>query len=352
MAADVRARREAEAALVARLVHEFLDEHAPTRLTESPHTLKSYRDAASSYLDYLESRGVTPDSLSRGHFEREWVEGWIAWLKSDRNNSNDTCNVRLGSLRALLEFMGRREPGMLYLSLEARLIERQQPSEPHVEPMSEAAVAAILDEPDTSTRIGRRDATFFTLVYSTACRLSEAAGLTVGRVHAEGPRPYVTVRCKGGGTRTLFLLPRAASLLRLWMREALGDDPADSALLFESPTVEGSPLTGRAWDMRFKTYARRARAKCPEVPEKPHIHQLRHSKATHWVASNDLNIVEVQHILGHRRLSTTMVYVDVAGPKTAEALATLEGEADEAPKKRWKRDDGTLRGACGLGRKR
>ena len=43
------ARREAE--LVARLVHEYLDQHLPTMVTGSEHTLRSYPDAVGLYLD-------------------------------------------------------------------------------------------------------------------------------------------------------------------------------------------------------------------------------------------------------------------------------------------------------------
>jgi len=343
--------RAAEAALVTRLVHEFLDSYAPTMVTKSAHTLKSYRDAVGLYLDYLESEGVTTSTISREDFERARIEGFVAWPRRVRGNSNDTCNVRLAAVRRLVRYMASREPGMRYLEPEAKAVERQKPDKRPVETMSEAAVGSLLAEPDPSTATGRRDLTFLTLVYSTACRIDEARTLTAGNCRLDGPKPHVVVRGKGGKVRTAYLLPRAAAMLRAYVAEVLGPDPDPGAWVFPSPSRKGEPITARALDKRIKRYAESAHEKCPEVPAKTHMHMLRHAKATHWVAGNDLNIVEVQHLLGHEQLSTTMVYVDLAGPPVTDALATLEDESDSRLDKRWKtagQPAPTLRGACGL----
>ena len=343
------ARREAE--LVARLIHEFLDSYAPTMVTQSAHTLKSYRDAIGLYLDYLESRGVGPERLSREHFEAVMLEGYVAWLKEERGNSNDTCNVRLSSVRRLIRYMASRDPGMLYLEAESKGVSRLGRDKTRVSSMSEGAVAALLAEPDASTAVGRRDLTFLTLVYSTACRLDEARTLAAENVRLEGPKPHIVVRGKGGKPRAAYLLPKVSSMLRAYMSEVLGPDPAPGAWVFPSPSRDGEPISSRALDKRIKKYAKAAHEKCPDVPECAHMHQLRHSKATHWVAANDLNIVEVQHLLGHEQLTTTMVYVDAVGPLETGSLATLEDEQDAKLDKRWKEAEDAkpgLREMCGL----
>ena len=341
------ARREAE--LVARLVHEYLDQHLPTMVTGSEHTLRSYHDAVGLYLDYLGSEGVGSDTLSRENFEQAWIEGFIAWLKRERGNSNDTCNVRLAAVRGLVKYMASREPGMRYLEYDARKVRRQTGEKRHVDSMSEEAVTALLAEPDDSTAIGRRDLTFLTLVYSTACRLDEVRTLTVEKVHLDGKKPHIVVRGKGGKARAAYLLPKPAAMLRAYMAEVLGHDPEPSAYIFPSPTKKGEPISPRALDKRIKKHAKAAHGKCADVPEGAHMHQLRHSKASHWVAGNDLNIMEVQHLLGHEDLSTTMIYVDEVGPKDTGSLATLEDEKDAKLGKRWKAGGKpTLRGACGL----
>ena len=119
---------------IARHMSEFLDSYAPGFLTTSEHTLKSYRDAMVLYIGFLENSGVTPDTLSRQHFERGWVEKWIVWMKETRRCSPDTCNVRLGSFRMFLRFLGSRDIEFQYLYQEAREVKRQKCAKKKVSP--------------------------------------------------------------------------------------------------------------------------------------------------------------------------------------------------------------------------
>ena len=334
-----------ESRMIPRLVRRFLSEHVPGVPGPSPHTLRSYRTALAHYMDYLESMGVTPDGLSGDQFSRERIEGWVAWLKADRGNSNDTCNVRLAALRTFLGYCASREPSMVDVYLASKLVKRQRTDGRKVTGMSREAVAAILAQPDTSTAKGRRDLTFLSVMYCTACRLGELAPITVGQCRLDGAKPHIVVRGKGGVARVCYLQRKGATMLARHIAETLGEHPAPSELVFPSPST-GRPLTGKAWDKTIKRYASMARATCPDVPEDAHCHQLRHAMASHWI-EDGVSIVEVQHLLGHKHLSTTMRYLDVTVTEKSDALERLPG-TDAGEEKRWKDAGGSLRGVCGL----
>ena len=342
-------KRTSDAALLARRVKEFLEDYAPQFLTTSDHTLKAYRDALALFFAFLQEQGVKPGTLERSHLEREWVERWVAWLKAERGNSPDTCNNRLASLRRFLEYLGSRDVSMQYLHLEAKQVKRQKSAKTKVCGMSAEAVDALLDAPDTKTAIGRRDLTFMTVMYATGARLDEVRSLTVRQVHLDAPKPYVTLLGKGGKTRSGYLLPRASRMLRKYMKEALGPDPEAGALLFPS-RVGGGKMSEQAWDKRIKMYAATAHAACPDVPVGAHAHQLRHAAASEWLDAG-MNVVEVQHMLGHEQLTTTMRYLDIRMPAKGKAMAVLESEDDKKKAKKWRNPDGTLVGFLGLGRK-
>ena len=342
-------KRTSDAALLARRVKEFLEDYAPQFLTTSDHTLKAYRDALALFFAFLQEQGVKPGTLERSHLEREWVERWIAWLKAERGNSPDTCNNRLASLRRFLEYLGSRDVSMQYLHLEAKQVKRQKSAKTKVCGMSAEAVDALLDAPDTKTAIGRRDLTFMTVMYATGARLDEVRSPTVRQVHLDAPKPYVTLLGKGGKTRSGYLLPRASRMLRKYMKEALGPDPDADALLFPS-RVGGGKMSEQAWDSRIKKYAAMAHEACPEVPARAHAHQLRHAAASGWLDAG-MNVVEVQHMLGHEQLTTTMRYLDIRMPAKGKAMAVLESEDDKKKAKKWRNPDGTLVGFLGLGRK-
>lgn len=189
--------------------------------------------ALALYVLFLEDEGIGPGSLDRACLEKKYVEKWITWLKERRGCSQATCNVRLASLRTFLDFIGSRDVGLKYLALEAREIRRQKDTRKKVEGLSRDAVTALLAAPDPSTGIGRRDLVFMVLLYATAARLDEILSIKAGQLKLDSGKPHVTITGKGGKMRTLYLLPKAVSHVRRYIREVHdgGADP-DAYLFF------------------------------------------------------------------------------------------------------------------------
>lgn len=227
-------KNDREAARIAGYISEFLHDYAPQFLTSSEHTLKSYRDALTLYVLFLEEKGITHDSLGRHCFERSSIEEWIVWLKDARNCSPETCNIRLGSLRTFLEFLGNKDIGFLYLYQEAKLIKRQKCRKKKVEGLTREAVTAILAAPDPSTRTGKRDLVFLTLLYATAARLDEILSIRLSHLYLDAEKPYVNLYGKGSKIRTAYLLPRAVEHIRIYLKAFHEAAPDPEAYLFYS----------------------------------------------------------------------------------------------------------------------
>ena len=118
-------KNKAEAALFARYISEFLYDYAPCFLTHSDHTIKSYRDTINLYVAFLEGEGITPSSFEEGVRETSYRKvDPMAYF--GRHSCPDTCNVRLGSLRVFLEYIGSKDICLLYLYHEAKTIKRQK----------------------------------------------------------------------------------------------------------------------------------------------------------------------------------------------------------------------------------
>lgn len=83
------------------------------------------------------------------------------------------------------------------------------------------------------------------------------------------------------------------------------------------------------------------------MPLDVHAHRFRHAKATHWL-EDGMNVAQISFLLGHESVDTTMRYLDITTEDKREALATLENEQEKTVSKKWKNDDGTLAGFCGL----
>lgn len=225
-------KKNDESAKIAYFISDFLNTYAPTFLTNSRHTLKSYKDSLVLYLSFLETENIKPDCFSRECFERAWLEKWILWLKETRQCSADTCNVRLGSLRVFLEYLGEKDIEYLYLYQEAKKIKRQKCTKKKVCGLTRNAVAAMLSAPDLSTRTGKRDVVFLTVLYATAGRLDEIRSIKISHIHLDEPKPYIILLGKGGKMRTAYLLPRAVANIRIYLKEFHGEKPEPEAYLF------------------------------------------------------------------------------------------------------------------------
>lgn len=341
-------KKSNDAAKIARYMSAFLYDYAPNYLTYSVHTIKSYKDALTSYVTFLESKNITPGNLSKEHFEKIFIEEWLKWMQQIRGCCPDTCNIRLGSLRVFLEYLGSKDVAFLYLHQESKTVKRLKCPKKKVEGLSREAVSAILKEPDLNTRTGRRDIVLLSLLYGTAARIGEVLGVKVSQLHLDAPKPYVILFGKGGKTRTAYLLPRVRNNISEYLREFHGRYPdPDDYLFYSRVGGKRAMLTEPAIDKRIKMYAAAAHNKCSQIPANVHAHQFRHAKASHWL-EDGINVVQVSFLLGHQNLETTMKYLDITTEAKISALATLETENERSVPKKWKTNANTLHDFLGL----
>jgi len=161
-----------------------------------------------------------------------------------------------------------------------------------------------------------RDQAMLELFYSSGLRLSELTSLDVR--HFDGPggasagwidldEAELTVRGKGGRTRSVPIGRQARDALRRWLavRGSWSDSHpgGDERALFLSNL--GRRLANRTVQVRLKQLAI-ARG----VPVDVHPHVLRHSFASHLLQSSG-DLRAVQELLGHASIATTQVYTSL-----------------------------------------
>lgn len=338
-----------EAYRIAHYIHIWLKEYAPSFKSNSSHTIKSYSQTLSLFINFLEvEKKVAPSDFCSKWFSRDYIEQWILWLKNERNNGPETCNNRLASLRAFLKYLGDKDISFLHLSLGASQIPRQKTMRKKVNGMSKKAVQALMTVPDISTRTGRRDLVLLIVIYSTAVRIDEILSMKLKHLHLETNRPYTTVIGKGSKIRTLYLLPRAVEHLKKYLKEFHPGKPdPDSYLFYSRNTGAMGKMSQVAVNRQLKKHALYAHKICDEVPLGLHAHQIRHAKASHWL-EDGMNIVQISFLLGHANIQTTMAYLDITTEQEAKALATLEDEDKTGMSKKWRFNLSKLSSFCGV----
>jgi type 1 fimbriae regulatory protein FimB len=162
-----------------------------------------------------------------------------------------------------------------------------------------------------------RDWTMVLLSYRHGMRASEVCNLRLDDVDLK--RQAITIRRLKGSLDTVQplyphrgvpLLDELAAL-RAYLRDR-EDDGSD--FLFVSQ--KGGRLHRSQFFRVFQAIAEAARLPA----EKRHPHALKHSLASHLVATN-VNLALVKQALGHRAISSTMIYVGTSDLQASEAAA-------------------------------
>jgi site-specific recombinase XerD len=147
--------------------------------------------------------------------------------------------------------------------------------------------------------------------YACGLRLSEVLHLKVGDI--DGRRLVLHVRqAKGRKDRLVPVPPRLLEELRAYWRR---DRPTDWLFPGHKP---GQPLNPGALQRLFH----RVVVRCG-FGRRVSFHTLRHSYATHLLEAR-VDLVTLQHILGHRDLKTTAHHTHVAAERFGQLPSLLD----------------------------
>lgn len=261
----------------------------------SAHTMRAYLTDMGHFLSFLSGHlGLAPGLADVADCD---LRDFRAWL-SKKAGQGAAATSRARSLSGVRNFYNWADKnGLLHNPNAARL---QPPKRPHKLPraIEVQGLLALLRVLSTRTdRQGRQDYALVLLLYGSGLRISEALSLNVGDITGD------TLRIMGKGRKE-----REVPLLRPTM-DAIAD------ILQTRPGAEsGAPLFigARGGRLNPGVAQRRMRDLRREfgLPETLTPHALRHSFATHLLAE-DMNLREIQELLGHASLSTTQRYTEI-----------------------------------------
>jgi integrase/recombinase XerC len=185
-------------------------------------------------------------------------------------------------------------------------------------PVTEEQAGEILSQAGdvlSESWIGLRDEALFTLLYGAGLRISEALGLTHGQL-AQGDRIVVTG--KGNKQRVVPLLPIVKNALYRYL--AACPYPAKNT----TPVFVGA--RGEVLNPGVAQRQLRAVRRLLGLPDNVTPHALRHSFATHLLASG-ADLRSLQELLGHSSLSTTQLYTRIESVQLAETYRAAHPRA-------------------------
>jgi site-specific recombinase XerD len=226
----------------------------------------------------------SPDQLT----DKE-VQAYLLYLRQQRHLAPSSCNVAVNGLR----FFFLKTLGHKRTNFDIPTARR-----PHKLPelLSREEVSRLF-----SVTKQNKPRVVLMLAYGAGLRVSEICHLRIQDIDSE----QMTIRVeqgKGAKDRYTLLSPRLLKELRLYWKH---DRPRRSLFLFPARQGNGSLHPTSAQKMY---YAAKAKA---GITKKGGIHMLRHAFATHLLEAGT-DLYTIQQLLGHRHISTTMVYFHLA----------------------------------------
>jgi integrase/recombinase XerC len=285
----------ADAARIAFLTWMEQERHA------AANTVEAYTRAMAGFLGFLTKHlGGEPDLAAMAGLRAADIRAWLAALSNDGLAASSRAQ-HLSAVRGFFRYLGRRH-GVDVTAIRLVATARARPALPRALTIDQARdVTDHVDQVSESPSLQARDIAFFSLLYGSGLRIAEALALDVRDATAMRASLSLTVTGKGSKTRMVPVLPAVRQAIDSWLM--LHPDRQPDSPLFVG--ARGKRLDPAVAQKVLRTYRRLA-----GLPEHATPHALRHSFATHLLASGG-DLRSIQDLLGHASLSTTQRYTRV-----------------------------------------
>jgi len=270
----------------------------------SDNTQRRYLDAVSGLAKHYHR---SPDQLSK-----EMIEDYLLYLKNDKAYAPNSCASTLSGLRFFFNHVAQQQ-----ILIEYSLSRKVQ------------KLPTVLPQEDICNIINATDNLKHRLIlmttYSGGLRASEVIALKPKNI--ESKKMLIKVeKGKGGKERYTLLAKRLLPELRYYYKTC-----QPKTYLFPSSYKhkKHQPLSYGSVRCIYENARKKA-----GVKDGVGIHTLRHSFATHLLEAGYDNR-KIQVLMGHRRLSTTMIYLHVS----RETLSKIPSPLDLIDTKNANKED-------------
>ena len=298
------------------LLQAFFTERLLQQRRASPHTILAYRNSFRLLLRFAADRlGRSPSDILLADLNTAFLGEFLDHLERERGNSARTRNARLAALHAFFHYVALSEPAHALHCQRALAIPGKRFERGLVEFLTDDEVTALLQAPDSSTWLGRRDRALLLVAVQTGLRVSELTALRHEDI-VLGRGAHVRCLGKGRKLRCTPLRRDVVDLLAAWLAEgaATPDQPA-------FPSSRGGRLSPDAVERLVAKHATAAQKGCRALAGRritPHV--LRHTAAMQLLRSGvDRSVIALW--LGHESIETTQIYLHADLRLKEKALA-------------------------------
>jgi len=311
----------------------FISRYLPDERGASANTINAYSYTFILLLNFVQKvKRIKIENLTLDKIKRETIVEFLDWLQKERNCRDSTRNLRLAAIHSFYYYLQNERIDNLHECQKILSIQFKKSRKESINYLTVEGIKLLLQQPDISTRKGRRDLALLSLMYDTGARVQEMIDLTPSMLRLNKPAT-IKIIGKGNKVRIIPMLEAQVKLLQEYLREnQLDEQYANMYPIFSNSRKE--KLTRAGVNYIVHKYADKAISiNKLIIPDRISCHSLRHSKAMHLLQAG-INLVYIRDILGHVSIQTTEIYARADSKQKREALekAYIDVNPDVNPK--------------------
>ncbi|MBR4175252.1 MAG: tyrosine-type recombinase/integrase, partial [Lachnospiraceae bacterium] len=268
----------------------------------SDHTMKSYCTYIRTYLEYLDLIGKYPSQST-------WkdMRNYLIWLQDSRHIADRTINVAIAQLRFFTMYVMHKPWDRT--QVPKRKFDVYLPFVP------------TQDEAETfiSTLPDLKQQAMVSLMYSSGLRIGEVCNLRYEDVSRKLMRIHIT-HGKNRSDRYAVLSPRALDILTKYWYEF----GRPEGWLFPKQTDNSRPIDTFYLSRHIHNHEEHL-----GWPHRLTCHSFRHAYGTH-LYENGADLFTIKELLGHKSLSSTLIYIHLAAPDLRRVTSPFDAYGDKS----------------------
>lgn len=270
----------------------------------SENTLISYRNDINEFIEFIRSEKMAPSILKIRN--NRPCKNFISHLSMDKMASN-SINRKISSLRSFYNYLIHEGEvnDNFFDNIDSIKTPKRLPKL-----IKNEEIEQMFSSIDRKTPLGFRNYLIIEILYGCGIRVSELCNMQISQIDFQNES--IKIRGKGDKDRIVLMFDGLRDDLKHYItfeRTILlknGNDPYERTVFLNN---KGNPLTSRGVRVILSSVIDKMGETYKISP-----HMLRHSFAT-ALLDNGADLRSVQELLGHANLSTTQIYTHVSVEK-------------------------------------
>ncbi len=293
----------------------------------SSKTQENYSRFLNKFFNYLQENNL--EHLKAKDIDSDLIWKYKVYLSRHVNKRNNkslkktTQNYYLIALRSLLDYFLEKNITSLPPS---KIKLAKDKADRDIKFLKLDQLARLLDSPDASTPIGRRDRAILESLFSTGLRVAELQALNRDQLKIKDDTELLEIAVVGKGEkiRTVYFSKRAVTSLRDYLK---GRYDFDEALFINYRRGAENSDADRRLSIKSIESIVKKYVIISGLPVMATPHTLRHSFATDLL-NQGVDLRTVQEFLGHSNIATTQIYTHVTNKQLKDIHKKIHNNRD------------------------